>query len=181
MADVVVELQKALRSELKDPMGPIYTDADDLLADAGEPLIAVGDMVTYHLLNAGRIPDVALIDERTERTEVDEEVKATIGGFEHVVAVDNPAATITAEILDAMAAAIRTGESTLIDVEGEEDLAALPALLLAPPGASVVYGQPGEGMVLVSVDDVATGQARDILEQMHGNTQRLWSAMGLSE
>ena len=39
-----------------------------------------------------------------------------------------------------------------IVVEGEEDLATLPAILYAPPGSVVVYGQPDEGSVLVKVN-----------------------------
>ena len=38
-----------------------------------------------------------------------------------------------------------------IIVDGEEDLATLPAILYAPLGSAVVYGQPNEGSVLVDV------------------------------
>jgi len=175
--EVVVSLQAELRPELKEPLGDVYTDADVLLADAGDPILAVGDIVTYHLLEAGRVPDVALVDERTERTEVDEDVKQAITGFDREVTVENPPATVTAGILQALTTAVASGESTLVRVDGEEDLAALPALLLAPPGASVVYGQPGEGMVLVPVGGAATERARDLLSQMEGNTERLWSLL----
>jgi len=178
VVEVVVSLQAELRPELKEPLGDVYTDTDALLAAAGDPILAVGDVVTYHLLEAGRVPDVALVDDRTERTEVDDEVKQAITGFDREVTVENPPATVTAGILQALTTAIATGQSTLVRVDGEEDLAALPALLLAPPGASVVYGQPGEGMVLVQVGGAATARARDLLAQMEGNTERLWSLLG---
>ena len=130
--------------------------------------------MTYHLLEAGHTPLVALVDERTERSAVDPEISAGISGFDSVVAVDNPAATLTAELLAALAAAVRTpAETTLIEVDGEEDLAALPAILLAPEGASVVYGQPGEGMVLVTVDGPSTERVRDLLDRMEGDSARL--------
>ena len=191
-------------------MGRVYADAEALLADAGDPLVAVGDVVTYHLLEAGRRPDVALVDERTERTAVDEEITAAIGGFDRDVAVENPPATLTAALLSALSEAIRavgegsggaseeasggeseeaTGEGstaaspatpTRIDVDGEEDLATLPAILIAPEGASVVYGQPGEGMVLVQVGREATERARDLLTRMDGDPRRLFAALGLS-
>jgi len=199
--EVVVSLPQELRPELKEPMGRVYADAEALLADAGAPLVAVGDVVTYHLLEAGRRPDVALVDERTERTAVDEEISAAIGGFDRDVAVENPPATLTAALLSALSDAIGgtgvgTGAgsenasaeasanaraaSTLIDVDGEEDLATLPAILVAPKGASVVYGQPGEGMVLVQVDREATERARDLLTRMDGDPRRLFAALGLS-
>jgi uncharacterized protein (UPF0218 family) len=183
VTEVVVELQAALRPELKEPMGPVYTDAEELLAAADGPIITVGDMVTYHLLEAGRVPDVALVDERTERTAVDDDVVDSFSGFDREVSVENPPATLTAELLTALQEAIARadGETTLIRVDGEEDLATLPALVAAPDGASIVYGQPGEGMVHVKASAPATERARDILSRMDGETRRLWSALSAAD
>ena len=45
-------------------------------------------------------------------------------------------------------------EPTLvIEVDGEEDLLLMPAVLHAPPGAVLFYGEPGEGLVAVYPDD----------------------------
>jgi hypothetical protein len=180
--EVLLSLPRALRAELKDPMGPVYADADRLLADAGDPLVAVGDVVTYHLLRADRRPDVALVDGLTEREAVDEEVWAAIRGFDRRVEVHNPAATLSAPLLAALRAALSragAGEgTTVIVVDGEEDLAALPAVLAAPDGASVVYGQPGEGMVLAGVGPEDRAAARDLLERMSGDTTRAFEALG---
>jgi hypothetical protein len=179
VSEAVVELPPSLRGELKEPMGPVYTDADELLAAADSPIITVGDMVTYHLLEAGRVPDVALVDDRTERTAVEADVRDAITGFDREEAVANPPATLTAALLDALQGAIERAdtESTLVVVDGEEDLATLPALVTAPAGASVVYGQPGEGMVLVTVDHEASERARALLSRMDGDTRRLWSVI----
>lgn len=170
----VVELQPDLRSELKEPMGALFTDADALLAAAGSPLIAVGDMVTYHLLAAGRTPDVALVDERTERAAVAEEVAEALADadFDREVGVANPPATLTEDLLVALAAAIRDGGTTVLDVDGEEDLATLPAILAAPDGASVVYGQPGEGMVNVVVDGEGRTGVRELFARLEGDPER---------
>jgi uncharacterized protein (UPF0218 family) len=176
VSDVVLALPSDLRHELKEPLGRIYTDTAALLADAGDPIIAVGDMVTYHLIEGGRIPDLALVDERTKRSAVDADVSAAIGGFDRTLSVDNPAATLTAALLNALRDGIDSDETTLVDVDGEEDLATLPAVLAAPAGASVVYGQPDEGMVLVDCDDTARERARSLLERMDGDTER---AIGL--
>jgi uncharacterized protein (UPF0218 family) len=176
VSDVVLELPSDLRHELKEPLGEIYTDTAALLADAGDPIIAVGDMVTYYLIEAGRTPALALVDERTKRSAVDANVSAAIDGFDRTLSVDNPAATLTAALLDALRDGIDSGETTLLDVDGEEDLAALPAVLAAPAGASVVYGQPDEGMVLVDCDEAARERARSLLERMDGDAER---AIGL--
>lgn len=174
MPEELLTLPDSLRSELKDPLGPIYTDAERLLADAGAPIVAVGDIVTYHLLEAGHTPAVALVDERTKRESVDSDIKQAVVGdsgvsaFDERVTVTNPAATLTVELLAALRAALDSDATTLLVVDGEEDLAALPAILALPEGASVVYGQPEEGMVLVTAD-TARDRARSLLERMDGN------------
>jgi len=160
-------------------MGPLYTDADALLADAGRPLCTVGDVVTYHVLDAGATPAVALVDERTEREAVDDEVAAGIDDdcFDRVVHVENPPAVLTEALLTALREGFVAG-STLLRVDGEEDLATLPAVLAAPDGAGVVYGQPGEGMVLLAVDDDLRGEVRAIVERMDGDPDRLFELLG---
>ncbi|WP_049941324.1 GTP-dependent dephospho-CoA kinase family protein [Halorhabdus utahensis] len=182
--EIVLSLPESLRSALKEPFGPVRTDADSLLAEAGDPLIAVGDIVTYHLLEAGRPPDVSLIDERTERSAVDAGIRERIvedeGWFEYRVQVDNPAGTVTAALLGALVEALDRDEpSTIVVVDGEEDLATLPAMVVAPPGASVVYGQPGEGMVHVAVDTETSERARSILSRMDGDHARAWKLLGV--
>jgi uncharacterized protein (UPF0218 family) len=183
---VVVELQSELRSELKEPIGTVFTDVDDLLEASGSPLIAVGDVVTAHLLDAGRVPDVAVVDARTERTAVEAWVEDAISGaaFERERQVANPAATLTADLLRALADAVTVaagehGARTIVDVDGEEDLATLPALVVAPTGASIVYGQPGEGMVHVTAGAETATTARELLVRMDGDTERLWALLGV--
>ncbi|WP_250137789.1 GTP-dependent dephospho-CoA kinase family protein [Halorientalis salina] len=184
-AAVVVELQAELRSELKEPVGPIYTDTDAMLAEAERPLIAVGDIVTYHLMTAERMPDVALVDGKTKRSAVEDHIRAEIdgGAFDRERRVSNPPGTLSADLLTALRDAITDaaeGRSTVIVVDGEEDLAALPAVVAAPTGASVVYGQPDEGMVLVTCEGEAVDRMRDLLGRMDGDTERLWAILDVA-
>ena len=173
MAEAVVELPDSLRGELKEPLGPVYTDAGDLLDDASGPVVAVGDIVTYHLLSAGHPPAVALVDGKTERERVEREVLDAIDGFDHRLEVENPPATLTDDLLSALVDGLNRSGSVVVTVRGEEDLAALPAVLTAPDGASVVYGQPGEGMVLATVDGALRTRCRELLERMNGDYERL--------
>ncbi|MXV61329.1 DUF359 domain-containing protein [Natronorubrum sp. JWXQ-INN-674] len=165
-----------LRHELKEPMGPIETDANVLLKTVDGPLIAVGDVVTYHFLRAGHPPDVAVVDERTKRQTVDEEIRETVTESTHLEAV-NPPAEISAEVIEALLEGIAREEPTTILVEGEEDLIALPAIVAAPEGASVVYGQPDEGMVHVTVTDDHRAEMRALLERFEGDTERFWELL----
>jgi len=173
----VLSLPESLRSELKEPLGPIETDAGALLAQVDGPLVAVGDVVTYHLETAGRPPDVALFDARTKREPVDESIGAALAAAD--VRVENPAGTLTEALLEALREAIDADEPVRIRVDGEEDLAALPAILAAPKGAGVVYGQPEEGMVHVRVAAATRERARDIVSRMDGDTERAFEILGV--
>ncbi|AFZ73493.1 GTP-dependent dephospho-CoA kinase family protein [Natronobacterium gregoryi] len=175
-ADQLLVLPEELRSELKEPMGPIETDVESLLEAAGEPLIAVGDVVTYHLLEAGHEPDLALVDERTEREAVDEEIRETVTARTNLEAV-NPPAEITEDVVWALCEGLERLEPTTIVVDGEEDLVALPAIVAAPDGASVVYGQPGEGMVHVRVTEETRTRGRELLERFEGDIERFFQLL----
>ncbi len=171
MPPAVARLPEGLRDDLKPPLGPVFVDAEPLLAAAGEPMVAVGDVVTAHLVEAGRPPDLAVVDERTEREPVDDAVAASVP--EPDASVENPAAAVTSELVAAMREGLAAERPYTLLVDGEEDLAALPAILLVPVGGSVVYGQPGEGMVLVDVDAEAKAGVRGLLERFEGDAEAL--------
>lgn len=177
-AEIVLSLPDELREAFKDPLGPIETDAERLAGDVTGPLIAVGDIVTYHFERIGHTPDVAVVDGLTERESVEAEVADALGASEaRRVGATNPAAALSASMLRALGEAMDTDEPVAIDVGGEEDLVVLPAILLAPDGASVVYGQPGEGMVHVQVDAETQERARALVEQMEGDHERVWELL----
>jgi len=188
--EVLLTLPEDLRAEFKEPFGPVFTDARELLEAVTGPIIAVGDVVTYHLVEAGTVPEIAVLDGYTERTPVDEAVRQGTGEYENRIAVTNPAATLTADLLDALATAlagieggdetgVKENETTVIDVDGEEDLTTLPAIVAVPSGTSVVYGQPGEGMVHVPVAAESRAQARELLRRMDGDHEQVWDALGV--
>lgn len=180
MAEILVELPDEMRAELREPMGQIFTDAERLLSEAGDPLLAVGDVVTYHFERAGVTPDVAVVDGLTKRGEVDDRIAegvARLGDEVREVHVENPAATLTRELIQALKQALTTPEPTVIVVDGEEDLVTLPAIVAAPLGASVVYGQPNEGMVHAEVSDEAKTQMHDLLARMDGDPETLFEIL----
>ena len=185
----MLRLPDSLRDAFKEPLGPVTTDADELLAAAAEtrgerierdaPIVAVGDVVTYHLREAGRVPGVAIVDGKTEREAVRSEIGSALAAADvRRVAVENPAASLSAELLKALGDALSAGEPVMIEVDGEEDLAALPAIVAAPDGASVVYGQPGEGMVRVAVTPESRAEARELFEALDGDIDAAYEALG---
>jgi uncharacterized protein (UPF0218 family) len=146
-----------------------------LLEHVDGPLIAVGDIVTYHFLQAGRAPDVAVVDEHTKREAVDDDVREAV--VDPDVTVSNPAGAIGGALVRALVDALAAGEPTTVLVEGEEDLAVLPAVMIAPVGASVVYGQPDEGMVRVPVTAETKAEFRALLDRMDGDHDGFWAAV----
>lgn len=178
----MLTLPESMRSAFKEPLGAVYTDTEALLVaarsiatDQARPLrvITVGDVVTYHLLSADYDPDVAIVDYRTKRETLDPEIEAGLeDGLDDwpTIDIDNPAATIAFDALCAIRTAIDADEPTAILVDGEEDLLTLPAIIAAPIGASIVYGQPDEGMVLVGVTEETKREARELFSQLEGDT-----------
>ena len=169
-----VYLPEEHREAFREPLGPIETSAPSLLDDIEGPLITVGDVVTYHCEEAGRIPDVSIVDGRTKRESVDPTIEAVIEASPaDRMETENPPGTITKSLVDAVAVALRRSGPTQLAVDGEEDLAAIPAILLGRPGSTVVYGQPDEGMVAVRIDSDSQARARRLFDLLEGDRSEL--------
>jgi hypothetical protein len=126
-------------------------------------LIVVGDVATAELLKAGVRPDVAVIDFLVMRSFVSNDVKKIIDGYNiPIIRVENPAGAISPELHHALETA---KPPVKIVVRGEEDLATLPAVLTAPIGSLVVYGQPNEGVVLIEVTEEKKREFQSLLEK----------------
>jgi len=149
------------RDAFRAPYGRLYPSIDAARAVlAGRAVLAVGDVVTAGLLSNGIVPAVAVVDGFTAR---DVPVPPVELPGARVLRVRNPAATLT----DALEAAVRDGLArppALIVVDGEEDLAVVPLALAAPDGAALVYGQPGKGVVVSTIDPERRALARALLD-----------------
>jgi len=121
-------------------------------------LCTVGDIVTHNALKHGLVPAVAIVDGYTMRKPCHRVPEA----FPNVYYAKNPAGTITRDLVGALRRAIDSPPALVI-VEGEEDLAVIPLALLVAPGSIVIYGQPGEGVVIRRIDEGAREDARRLL------------------
>lgn len=117
-----------------------------------EQVIAIGDVVAENLLKVGIEPAVLIVDGRSRREDVEIEIQCDI-------TVKNPQSEITDELVDA----IRKGYKRIF-VEGEEDLAALPAILYAHENSVIVYGQPLEGIMVIRPTEENKKKVRETLE-----------------
>lgn len=167
-------LPDELRNYLKEPLGRLYrgngleciTAMEKELRSARK-VIAVGDMTAFYLLKANIEPDLLVVDNKTKRMPVSDHVVDTLGHESYkTIRVKNPAATISKDLIDLIKQSLQGTEHIKMIVEGEEDLATLPAILYAPQGSVVVYGQPNEGSVLVDVTPEKKLHIEKFMKQM---------------
>jgi len=163
-------LPERMRAMLSRPFGDLVPGANvdlstilqSVLAnEKPSKLILVGDHVSRQATSAGIMPDVMIIDNLEKRQ------RAETYAFPHnrVVTARNQAGKIEHEARLAVGRAVR-GEADLVVIEGEEDLLAIIAIIDAPLGSLVVYGQPNEGVVLVRVTEANKLKAEGIIQQM---------------
>ena len=163
---MMLSLPESVRPLLKRPLGKLFSnkkEAFDYMQKLHPArLITVGDHVTADFLEAEIKPDIAIIDFLIMRFPVDKKIKKVIDDYNVPTRlVKNPPSKITKDLQDAVKDAV---PPLKIIVEGEEDLATIPAILLAPFGSVVAYGQPKEGIVMVEVTKEKKREIADILK-----------------
>ncbi len=153
-------LKEEQREELRKPLGKVVKE---IRKDELEGIIiSVGDMVTKWLKEHEIKPDISIIDYKIERKKHEWKIEDD----EKIIKVKNPPGMITEELWNAIKKAYEMKEKIRIEVDGEEDLAALPAILMAPIGANVIYGLPSHGMVVVKVGEKEKEVVRKFIEKM---------------
>ncbi|OGS42329.1 MAG: hypothetical protein A3K67_07995, partial [Euryarchaeota archaeon RBG_16_62_10] len=123
-----LELPEDLREELGRPIGDLVSAwaLRKHLKDSPR-VISVGDVVTITLLQMGLEPDVAVFDYKTQRSE-DYRAKERIAKMRgRLVRVENPAGKITRALWRTVRQAANASDRVKVEVQGEEDLAALVA------------------------------------------------------
>ncbi len=168
-------LTDRLRAVLKDPLGEFIPNEertrsrlDPLIS---EPLVLVGDITASVMTKMGYIPHLIFVDNHTKRGK--EIPPLTVTPSKHVK-VRNAAGMLSGELFEAIEEALEeiiiSGEEMdgpiLIEVDGEEDLSTLAAIKLMPKGGTVVYGQPGSGLVVVNVEPLIKKKIDEMLQEM---------------
>lgn len=167
-------LPDALREELRKLHGDLFPGdgietAKQIIGHLKNytKLISVGDIVTYNLLSAGLVPDISFVDDRTKRSPASDMVmRGTRHAHFKTITVENPAGIITEELMSAVEKAMDANMPIQIFIKGEEDLAALPAIAMAPLSSVIIYGLPDKGAVLVRVTESKKKEIQSLLERM---------------
>lgn len=161
-------LPTALRSQLREPLGKIVTD-NELIRElkTTEKCIVVGDESALTLYKNNYNIKLAIVDFHTQRRKEQAFFRQEVRKIgEKVLCVTNPAGTITDDLWSSIEKGLSELKSVRIEVDGEEDLAFIPCMLLAPDNAVVVYGYPGRGLVLAWVNSTNRRLAKNALKSM---------------
>jgi GTP-dependent dephospho-CoA kinase len=164
-------LTDKLKAELQKPFGDLCSNANCAeKLRAYSKIVTVGDITTYNVVQAGIVPDISIIDGITMREKVPDEICSAISIDPRTIyKVDNPPGSISQQLRNAVSSSmwhVARSERVRIVVHGEEDLAVIPAVVEAPLGAAVVYGQPNEGMVIIAVTRERKEKARQLMHEI---------------
>lgn len=170
--DKTLHLPEFLRESLRIPFGKVVSttsEVEKLLVEYKPTLvITVGDIVAMELEKNNLSMSIKVVDYKTQRRSLE-----TVAGTSERQFINKPG-TIehgAAEILQKQIHNfLEQKNSTQITINGEEDLLVIPAVLLAPLNAVVLYGQHGLGVVVVQVTEEKKSQVRKIVEQFTPST-----------
>ena len=164
-------LPDELRDLLKSPIGDLVDEKQLLKKISHEDLIVtVGDQVTYTLIKNRIKPIFCIVDYRTRRGEFPYEFIKLIKSYgDEVIKVENPQGYITDELWDAIDKAFNNASKnifTRIEVDGEEDLASLAVIFIAPEDVTIIYGLPDKGVLVVKPTNDNKQKVKEVLEKM---------------
>jgi GTP-dependent dephospho-CoA kinase len=156
--------------QLKNPLGKLLTGKPAetmpklrtlILQNKPPKVTTVGDVVSRETLATGIQVNLRIVDQMTLRKSINPiEIEA-----ERTYRVRNPAGVITREAWDAIKDALQHREAVIF-VDGEEDLLAIPAILESPDNAFIVYGQPSQGLVVVTASHEMKRGVREMRDRM---------------
>jgi len=129
-------------------------------------VLAVGDAVFKNLIKIGIKPDLCVLDLKVQRRRIEKPKEALEGYI--ILRTKNPPGLITMDAWHTIKKAIDgviAGQKVAVLVEGEEDLLGFPVAIIGPLNSLFVYGQPGEGAVIVHLNEQEKDRATKILEK----------------
>ncbi|MBI5151760.1 MAG: pantetheine-phosphate adenylyltransferase [Candidatus Pacebacteria bacterium] len=162
-------IQKLARTILQKPWGRLYTTFPKEILLREHRIIAVGDGVTQTCMDNGIDCAVAYCDNKERNRQI---AHTFSSGYAHEKThILNPAGTLSPQAASHVIAQCSTlfscRQCTVFDIEGEEDLLTLPAMLCAPLGAVVIYGYPflGGGVCVVRVTEAVKKRIYTLLNR----------------
>ena len=165
-----MQLPDDLRDQLKNPLGVLISDNDPNKENiikkisAESIIITVGDRTTENMLQFGLRPQIQIIDGLEKRNQC---VVPTDDTVNTNLSCRNPPGEITDESIQVIQKAFSCESPVRITVDGEEDLLVIPVCIHAPENSIVMYGQPNEGFVIVTITPEIRAKVQKILDVMN--------------
>ncbi len=160
--DTDLRLKEEDREELKQTLGPVVEGELPEVYREKRPIITVGDVVTDILLQQGIQPDVGIVDGKTQR----DDYEFREWSEEKTIELKNPPSQIRNKAWETIKDAIEREDKVVVLVDGEEDMLSLVAIALCPLDGIVIYGIPGEGMVINLVSEDLKDKTWEIINKM---------------
>lgn len=166
-----MKLPENKRYLFKKPAGKLFKNLEKALEYLNsinyEKIITVGDVVSADFLRNGIKPDIVIADFKTKRSPADVNDVKTIQNYSIPAKnVKNPSGQISNELWESIENA---NPPVKIIVDGEEDMATVPAVILAPKGSIIAYGQPKEGLVLLEVTEEKKNKFKKLIDILEEN------------
>jgi len=132
-------------------------------------IVAVGDIASQSLLLRKITPDLAIIDYRCQRQPISFNLHHQLKKRAvSIWSVKNKPGTLSGQAIKAcqkIFPQLINHQPQIIQVKGEEDLLTLIAILFSPLKTSVIYGQPGKGLVQVKVTEKTKEKALQLVKK----------------
>lgn len=165
-----LEITDEIRRKLKIPFGKLSEKIDlDNLKNSKGLVIAVGDETSKVMNNL--IPaQISVIDFKIAREKRFTSVKELgFSGNEEIIKVTSPAGIISKELFGTIIDLFKnpSKKRQIIIIDGEDDLSVMPLILASPLGNHIFYGQPGEGVVEIQVNEENKAKIREIVSKFN--------------
>lgn len=142
-----ITISENQRLLLAQPQGKIVDQPSFLAQENAQPnpIILVGDSTIERFTANNWSFHIGIFDRMVQR----KPAQGITLNLKPDLIVQNPAGSITPELARSIQKLLRSdvGKPKYLFVQGEEDLAVIPAILLSPLGSVAYYGQPKIGLV----------------------------------
>lgn len=160
-------LPAEIRHIMRKPLGSVFENEVKVInhIEKIKPsmVISVGDVVTESLQEKGFTPDITIIDFKTRRKKISRQRNKEAKTHRNKAGTIQRKAVLTFK--KDIHEFIHKNKKDSLYIKGEEDLLALPAILLAPLNSLVLYGQFDLGIIATEVTEEKKQIVEKLLEQ----------------
>ena len=166
-------LPNHLRATLAKPIGVCIPNTQKI-SSHNQIIISVGDTTTAKFLSYGILPTLAIIDFQARRQAFDWNIEKwqELTRDRKISYFTSGPGFINKKVMRAIEQWSKNPKKSLFIIDGEEGLLVLPAILYAPLGSIVYYGQPAspaggpdKGIIEVIVTEKMKNFAKKLLSQ----------------